>query len=151
MSSSSTVEPSTSTPTTSTSAGQVVVVTRPVAAPAPPPTESSHDKKGGGGGSNTAGIVAGVVVGGVGLIAIIGAVFFVLRYKKRKAIEDEYRRNAMLNNYPKTALSSTGSDSRFDGVFMAERRQSNGSIDDDQDFSRRILQVRVMLRLGFWR
>ena len=150
MSSSSTVEPSTSTPTTSTSAGQVVVVTRPVAAPAPPPTESSHDKKGGGG-SNTAGIVAGVVVGGVGLIAIIGAVFFVLRYKKRKAIEDEYRRNAMLNNYPKTALSSTGSDSRFDGVFMAERRQSNGSIDDDQDFSRRILQVRVMLRLGFWR
>jgi cell wall integrity and stress response component len=35
------------------------------------------------------------------------------------------------------------SDSRFDGDFMAQRRQSNGSIDDDQDFSRRILQVRL--------
>lgn len=126
-------------------------MTEPAAAPPPPPTQSSAaDHKKGGGNSSTAGIVAGVVVGGVGLLAIVGAVFFVLRYKKRKAIEDEYRRNAMLSNYPKTALSSTGSDSRFDGVFMAERRQSNGSIDDDQDFSRRILQVSGEQPYGVW-
>ena len=138
--SSSSAEPtSTTKAVTSTSGGQVVVVTKPVAAPAPAaPTETS--KKSGGGGSNKASIAAGVVVGGVGLIAIVGAVFFVLRYRKRKAIEDEYRRTAILSNYPKS-LNSAGSDSRFDGMFMAERRQSNGSIDDDQDFSRRILQV----------
>lgn len=111
--------------------GETIIVTEPVT--------SVPDKKGGG--SNTAAIAAGVVVGVVGLCAIVGALFFVYRYKKRKAVEEEYRRNAMMNNYPKSAPDFATNDSRFDREFLAQRRQSNGSIDDDQDFSRRILQV----------
>ena len=105
------------------------------------PVSPLPSKKGGGGsGPNTASIAAGVVVGAVGLCAILGAAFFVYRYKKRKAVEEEYRRNALMN-FQKTAPSSRSGDSRFDGDFLAQRRQSNGSIDDDQDFSRRILKV----------
>lgn len=36
------------------------------------------------------------------------------------------------------------SDARWDSDFMAQRRQSNGSIADAGDFSRRILQVSVV-------
>ncbi|KAJ5638091.1 hypothetical protein N7490_007970 [Penicillium lividum] len=81
---------------------------------------------------NTAAIAAGVVVGVVGIAAIAGAAFFVYRSRKQKAQGYRGRRDSG---------PSSMSDSRFDGQYMAQRRQSNGSIDDDQDFSRRILQV----------
>ncbi|KAJ5777933.1 hypothetical protein N7520_001179 [Penicillium odoratum] len=80
---------------------------------------------------NTAAIAAGVVVGVVGIAAIAGAAFFVYRSRRQKA--QGYRGGR--DSRPSM------SDSRFDGQYMAQRRQSNGSIDDDQDFSRRILQV----------
>jgi cell wall integrity and stress response component len=99
---------------------------------------------GGGGGSNTAGIAAGVVVGVVGLAAIVGASLFFIRRQKRRAVEESYRRNAAINgfvgNNTKPAAAPM-SNSRWDGDFMAERRRSNGSIADDEDFSRRILTV----------
>lgn len=84
---------------------------------------------------NTAAIAAGVVVGVVGLAALAGAIFFFYRSRKQKA--QGYRGRA------RGSVGPSMSDSRFDGQFMAQRRQSNGSIDDDHDFSRRILQVRV--------
>lgn len=90
---------------------------------------------------NTAGIAAGVVVGIVGLGAIIGAAVFFIRRHKRKAVEEEYRRNAEINAFVQKKPMSAGSDSRWDGNHMAERRLSNGSIADDEDFSRRILKV----------
>ncbi|KAJ5935497.1 hypothetical protein N7466_005044 [Penicillium verhagenii] len=81
---------------------------------------------------NTAAIAAGVVVGVVGLAAIVGAAFFFYRARKQKA--QGYRGG-------RDSGPSSMTDSRFDGQYMAQRRQSNGSIDDDHDFSRRILQV----------
>ncbi|KAJ9256788.1 hypothetical protein DTO207G8_2391 [Paecilomyces variotii] len=120
-----------------TQAGQTIVVTAQSQTDAADHSSSS--------GANTAGIAAGVVVGVVGLASLMGGAFFFYRYKKRKAIENEYRRNADINNFVagggKPMSSSSMSDSRFDGDFMAQRRQSNGSIADDQDFSRRILKV----------
>lgn len=120
-----------------TQAGQTIVVTAQSQTDAADNSSSS--------GANTAGIAAGVVVGVVGLASLMGGAFFFYRYKKRKAIENEYRRNADINNFVagggKPMSSSSMSDSRFDGDFMAQRRQSNGSIADDQDFSRRILKV----------
>jgi cell wall integrity and stress response component len=92
---------------------------------------------------NTAGIAAGVVVGIVGLGAIIGAAIFFYRRHKRRAVEEEYRRNAEINSFVQKKPMSGSSDSRWDGNHMAERRQSNGSIADDEDFSRRILQVGI--------
>ncbi|KAJ5706948.1 hypothetical protein N7488_006749 [Penicillium malachiteum] len=86
--------------------------------------------------NDTASIAAGVVVGVVGLAALCGAIFFFHRSRKQKSSgfgggARGYGRNSQM---PMT-------DSRFDGQYMAQRRQSNGSIDDDHDFSRRILQV----------
>lgn len=92
---------------------------------------------------NTAGIAAGVVVGVVGLAAIIGGVWFFLRRRRQKQAEEDYRRNAAgVNDFingGKTSASSVN-DSRIDPSFM-DRRQSNGSIADNEDYSRRILKV----------
>jgi cell wall integrity and stress response component len=118
-----------------TEAGQTIVVTA-----ASETNATTHSKSS----SNTAGIAVGVVVGVVGFASLVGGAIFFYRYKRRKSIEEEYRRNAEINNFvtkDKPMSSSSMSDSRFDGDFMAQRRQSNGSIADDQDFSRRILKV----------
>jgi cell wall integrity and stress response component len=92
---------------------------------------------------NTAGIAAGVVVGVVGLAAIIGGVWFFLRRRRQRQAEEDYRRNAAgVNDFingGKTGASSIN-DSRIDPSFM-DRRQSNGSIADNEDYSRRILKV----------
>ncbi|KAF2630085.1 hypothetical protein BU25DRAFT_456493 [Macroventuria anomochaeta] len=105
----------------------------------PTKTASSHsDSK-----PNTAGIAAGVVVGVVGLAAIIGGVWFFLRRRRQRQAEEDYRRNAVgVNDFingGKTSASSMN-DSRIDPSFM-DRRQSNGSIADNEDYSRRILKV----------
>ncbi|KAL5379880.1 hypothetical protein DPSP01_008162 [Paraphaeosphaeria sporulosa] len=101
---------------------------------------SEPEKKG----ASTAGIAAGVVVGVVVLAAIIGGVFFYLRRQKRQAVEEEYRRQAAVNSFVSGGKlhtsNSSMTDSRLDPEFMA-RRQSNGSIADNEDYSRRILKV----------
>lgn len=92
---------------------------------------------------NTAGIAAGVVVGVVGLAAIVGGVWFFMRRRRQRQAEEDYRRNAAgVNDFingGKTSASSMN-DSRIDPSFM-DRRQSNGSIADNEDYSRRILKV----------
>jgi len=87
---------------------------------------------------NTAAIAAGVVVGVVGVAALAGGAFFFYRSKKQKS-DPGFRGTA--GGYNRDSQPPSMSDSRFDGGYMAQRRQSNGSIDDDHDFSRRILQV----------
>ncbi|KAF4241215.1 hypothetical protein CNMCM6457_006318 [Aspergillus fumigatiaffinis] len=95
-------------------------------------------------GPNTAAIAAGVVVGVVGFCSLVGAGFFLWRFRKRTNVQPQYSNNAgATEHFGKPVSQDSMSDSRFDGDFMAQRRQSNGSIDDDQDFSRRILQVRL--------
>jgi hypothetical protein len=96
-------------------------------------------------GPNTAGIAAGVVVGVLVLAAIIGGMFFFLRNKKRRDVEEEYRRQAAVNQFTAGGKqmhtsNSSMTDSRLDPDFLA-RRQSNGSIADNEDYSRRILKV----------
>ena len=71
-----------------------------------------------------------------------------MRNKKRREVEDEYRRNAAVSDFiangGKPPNSSGGAssfnDTRLDPV-MAQRRMSDGSIADNQDYSRRILKV----------
>ena len=96
-------------------------------------------------GPNTAGIAARVVVGVLALAAIIGGVFFYLRRQRRLEVEEEYRSQAAVNSFVSGGKlhtsNSSMTDSRLDPEFMA-RRQSNGSIADNEDYSRRILKVR---------
>jgi cell wall integrity and stress response component len=94
-------------------------------------------------GVNKAGIAAGVVIGVVALCALVGGLFFYLRNRKRRAMADEFHRNAS-NGHPVNGghlSSSTMSDSRLEQSVMMQRRQSDGSIADNQDYSRRILKV----------
>lgn len=121
----------TAAPSVITKAGQTIVV-----------TASSSAKTSSGGGSSKAGIAAGVVVGIVAIAAIVGGVYFFLRQRRRRAVEEEFRQNAAVNSgKPKSEVSSTN-DQRLDPNITAfHRRQSIGSIADERDFSRRILQV----------
>ncbi|KAG7294099.1 hypothetical protein NEMBOFW57_004162 [Staphylotrichum longicolle] len=103
------------------------------------PTETASSE----GGTNVAGIVAGVVVGVVVVACAIGGGFLYMRRKRNKEIEEEHRRNAAVSAFVgKSPGSSAGSmtDARLDPV-MAQRRLSDGSIADNQDYSRRILRV----------
>ncbi|KAJ5224448.1 uncharacterized protein N7469_007951 [Penicillium citrinum] len=108
--------------------GHTVIVT------AAAKSTSTGDDNSKGGGTNTAAIAAGVVVGVVGVAALAGGGFFFYRSRKQKA---EGGAGTSFSRDTHQQMS----DSRFDGSYMAQRRQSNGSIDDDHDFSRRILQV----------
>lgn len=125
----------TSAPSVITKAGQTIVVTA---------SSSATNGAQGGKGPNKAGIAAGVVVGLVAIAGIVGGVYFFLRQRKRRAVEEEFRRNAAVNSFVagnvKSEVSSTN-DQRLDPSVVFARRQSIGSIADERDFSRRILQV----------
>ncbi|KAJ4291358.1 hypothetical protein N0V88_006367 [Collariella sp. IMI 366227] len=139
-SSSSAAPTSTSPPTTSPTAPQETTVT------STHEPENNNEKKGG---TNVGGIVAGVVVGVVVIAGAAGGVFLWMRRKRNAEIEEEHRRNAAVSAFIGKPPGSSGGmsmsgDSRLDPV-MAHRRMSDGSIADNQDYSRRILRV------GFFR
>ncbi|KAK0729489.1 wsc domain protein [Lasiosphaeris hirsuta] len=94
--------------------------------------------------TNVGAIAAGVVVSVVVVAAAIAGMFFFLRRKRNKEIEEEHRRNAAVNSFSGKPPSSSGGmsilDARLDPV-MAQRRMSDGSIADNQDYSRKILRV----------
>jgi cell wall integrity and stress response component len=96
-------------------------------------------------GPNKAGIAAGVIVGVIALGAIVGGVVFFIRRKKQKELEDERRRHEAITSFvtrgEKPPSTFSASDSRLEPSVMFQRRQSDGSIADNQDYSRRILQV----------
>lgn len=127
---------------TTTTAPQTTQFTPPPGAQSSAPSE--EEKQSSGGGTNTAGIAAGVVVGVVVIAGAVGGVFLYLRRKRNKEIEEEHRRNAAVNAFIGKPPGSSGSmsaiDSRMDPTFAA-RRMSDGSIADNQDYSRRILRV----------
>lgn len=128
----------TATPTTTSDPEKTLVVTA-------SPTNDTETEEDSGGGKNVAGIAAGVVVAVVVVAALIGGGFIYMRRKRNKEIEEEHRRNAAVNAFIGRSPSSSGgtsmSDARLDPV-LAHRRMSDGSIADNQDYSRRILRVR---------
>ncbi|MCJ1475164.1 peptidyl-prolyl cis-trans isomerase cpr6 [Lambiella insularis] len=88
-------------------------------------------------GPNKAAIAAGVVVGVVVFCAIIGGVLFWLRQTRRRAIEEAH----LQKEKPTSSGSQSIADSRLEPSVMLQRRMSDGSIADNQDYSRRILKV----------
>jgi len=146
-STSSVVPQTTSTPTTSatpsvvTVGGQTIVIT---ASASVTPTSTPASSKPG---PNKAAIAAGVVVGFVAIGAAVGGLFMFLRHRRNRQVEEEYRRNAAVSSFisgGKPPSSSGGAssftDTRLDPS-VAQRRMSDGSIADNQDYSRRILKV----------
>ena len=104
-------------------------------------------------GPNKTAIAVGVVVGVFALAGIIGGILLWLRNRRRAESDTENRRpipaSGPANPFvgpgersekpPSTAVSIA--DSRLDPSAMFARRQSNSSIADNQDYSRRILKV----------
>lgn len=139
--SSSTTSAAPTTAPTKTSASETSVVTETDSVT--PTNQPTEEKKKG---PNVAAIAAGVVVGVVVLGAGLGSMFFIVRRKRNAEIEEEHRRNAAVNAFingskpPGSSGSISMTDSRLDPV-MAHRRMSDGSIADNQDYSRRILRV----------
>ena len=125
-------------PAVITRAPSTIVITAPGQTSAGSPIETTKASSG----PNKAVIAAGVVVGVAVLGIIAGGLFFCLRHRRR-AREDERNQNAENpfnnNNLPSSAASM--SDSRLEPSVMMQRRHSDGSIMDNQDYSRRILQV----------
>lgn len=128
-------------PSTVTTAATVVVTAPGQTQPAVVSVESQRPSKG----PNTGGIVAGVVVGIAAILAIAGGLFFFLRNRRRRAVEEQYQRNNVNNPFETESKppqsSHSMSDSRLEPSVMMQRRQSDGSIADNQDYSRRILKV----------
>jgi cell wall integrity and stress response component len=102
------------------------------------PASSAAAQKSSSGGPNKVGIAVGVVVGVIAIAAIIGGVVLFLRRRRNREIEEEHRRNAVTSS-GKSDKSSN--DQRLDPSIYSHRRESIGSIADERDFSRRILQV----------
>jgi cell wall integrity and stress response component len=136
---------------TSIAPGTTIVVTMPSSQQqTEAPEASTGPKSDKGSSTNVAGIAAGVVVGVVALAGIAIGLFFFMRHKKRKAAEEDYKRTQVGDFMRHGGTSSEGkppntgysnmSDSRLDPE--ANKRNSIGSIADDQDYSRRILRVR---------
>jgi len=128
---------------TSVAPGTTVVITH---APESTSSSSATPQPNSGGGTNVAGIAAGVVVGVLAAIAIVAGIFFFLRHRRKQTAEDEYKRSQVSDfmrggerKPPQTGYSQM-SDSRLDPE-AGNRRDSQGSIRDDQDYSRRILRV----------
>lgn len=122
---------SSSTSSSATHQASTVVVT----------AAASSDANSGGGGPNKVGIAVGVVVGVVALAGLIGGLIFYMKQRRRKEIEEEHKAAAAANAVRSDKSSAT--DSRLDPSAFSDfsRRESIGSIADERDFSRRILQV----------
>ncbi|KAG9251137.1 uncharacterized protein F5Z01DRAFT_677134 [Emericellopsis atlantica] len=109
-------------------------------------TEAPQKENKDDGGPSVAGIVAGSVVG---VLAIAGGalgVWFFMRRRRNTEIEEEHRRNAAVNAFisgskpPGSSGSISMTDSRLEPG-LAHRRLSDGSIADNEDYSRKILRV----------
>lgn len=139
-STSSSSKPSTTTsvpPSVVTVGGETVVVT---ANPVSSDNSAGLDKTKSS--PNKAGIAAGVVVGLLAFAGIAGGLVLYLRNQKRRAIEEEHRQAAAVNSFIDGGkYSGPVTDTRLDPTVMASRRMSDGSIADNQDYSRRILKV----------
>jgi len=127
---------SSSSSSTATPLAQTTVIVQGAATVTATPTGSASSS----GGSSKAGIAAGVVVGVVAIIALAVGGYLLLRRQRRLRAEEEYRAAVAAKEFTASIKKPT-SDERLDPVMLQHRRLSDGSIADNQDFSRRILKV----------
>lgn len=131
---------------TSIAPGKTVIITQTPAAAAATTSAGAAEKSQKGGSTNTAGVAAGVVVAVVVIAALAGAAFFFWRRRQRQQADSGHQQLSDYSNSnssrPMTFRPAPGPDARIDPDAMAQRRMSDGSIADNEDYSRRILKVR---------
>lgn len=119
---------------------QTVIKTPTVTATVPVDGDKQQSGGGGGGGTSKAGIAAGAVVGVIAVIAMGVGGFLVVRRNRRRQAEEEYRAAVAAKEFT-ASIRKPQPDTRLDPVMLQQRRMSDGSIADNQDYSRRILKV----------
>lgn len=97
------------------------------------PTEEPKKKSSG---VSKAGAAAGAVVGVLAFAAIVGGGILLYKRRRQQQVEEEYRRTLAVQSFGKKPEA----DHRLEPV-MLQRRASDGSIADNEDYSRRILKV----------
>lgn len=85
---------------------------------------------------NKGAVAAGIVIGVLVVLSTGVGAFLVIRKRNRDKVEEEYRRSAAAREY----AQKPPSDHRLDPG-MVQKRDSVGSIADNQDYSRRILKA----------
>jgi len=98
--------------------------------------ETTEEPKKKSSGVSKAGAAAGAVVGVLALAAIIGGGILFYKRRRQQQVEEEYRRTLAVQSFGKKPEA----DHRLEPV-MLQRRASDGSIADNEDYSRRILKV----------
>ena len=124
-------------PSVITKVGQTTVVTAPASS-----KSSVNAANSSGHGVSKTGIVVGVITGGSAVALIVGAIIFFFKRCRDRALGEDPPRNAAVSSFFVGRTSVTlSTDHRLDPAIFSHR-QSIGSIDDERDFSRRLLQVR---------
>jgi cell wall integrity and stress response component len=77
-----------------------------------------------------------VVVGVLAAVALVGGSILFYKRRRQQKVEEEYRRTLAVQSFGKKPEA----DHRLEPV-MLQRRASDGSIADNEDYSRRILKV----------
>ena len=69
--------------------------------------------------------------------------WFFMRRKQRREVEEEHKRQVAQSSFIAGGMpeSKTAQDSILDPAILRNRRESDGSIMDSQDYSRRVLRV----------
>ncbi|CAI7617933.1 unnamed protein product [Penicillium pancosmium] len=91
---------------------------------------------------NTTAIIVGVVVGVCALAALLGAAFFWWRSRrhKRQTDSDSHSDDTTMKDGNNSNIFPFG-DPRLNGAYMTQCYHSNGSLNEYNDYSRRILHV----------
>jgi len=109
------------------------------------PSDSSSSSSSSGGISG--GAAAGIAIGVLLLIGIgAGAFFFIRRRQRRDAYQRQYEGSGF-GSSPGSLNRPFGTDQRLEPS-MVQKRESVGSLADEQDYSRKILRVFLLHPLG---
>ena len=103
------------------------------------PTETSTSNNGGGGGGVSGGAAAGIAIGVLALVAIGAGAFFFVRRRRREDYQKQYE-GSHFGSSPGSLSRPFGTDQRLEPG-MVQKRESVGSLADEQDYSRKILRV----------
>jgi len=78
----------------------------------------------------------------VAVAAIVGAIFFFVRRRRNQRDNNSWNGSEMAGKTQIPAMRrAPGPESRIDPEALANHRMSDGSIADNEDYSRRILKV----------
>src|SRR5271154_5399767 len=109
------------------------------------PTQSGQST--GGGSGVTGGAAAGIVIGILALMAVGVGAFFFIRRRRRIDYQKQWEGSSNFGSSPGSLNRPFGTDQRLEPG-MVQKRESVGSLADNQDYSRKILRVTPPLRLA---